>query len=310
MRQLVPADGDQVGPAEQDVRRLVHGIGEHQAADGGLPRVRDLVLDRGVAAEFRDRDQAQERQQQLVELGHGAVVEDHRPLGVDPGREVVQQQPLDVLAEPLGDVPVGEHLVVGDDQEQLHAQPLEPDPVLQGAEVVAQVQLPGRPVPGEHPEPARFAADEFLQLGAAALGGGSGIGGGIGSGRIDGGFDGGFDEVGAHGLLLTGGIWREGLGRGGPDGSPRGARGVRRGRPNRTAQGHADGVAAPRRSATSKDTSRHARFHHNARSEQPKRQPGAPPADALTHPGAATGARPRRRTGGRRLRLPLGSGPE
>ena len=39
------ADSGMVLPRLLDVRRLVHGIGEHQPADRRLPGVRDLVLD-------------------------------------------------------------------------------------------------------------------------------------------------------------------------------------------------------------------------------------------------------------------------
>ena len=95
------------------LRRLVHGVGEHQAADSPLAGVRDLVLDRGVAVQLGHRDQAQEGQQELVERGHRAVREDHRPHRVEPDGQVVQDQPGDVGIQVLGHVPVGQHLVVG-----------------------------------------------------------------------------------------------------------------------------------------------------------------------------------------------------
>jgi hypothetical protein len=49
VRQLILADRHQGRLAEQDVRRLVHRVGEHQSADRRLPGVHDLVLDRGVS---------------------------------------------------------------------------------------------------------------------------------------------------------------------------------------------------------------------------------------------------------------------
>jgi hypothetical protein len=171
--QLVPADRDQRALAEQDVGGLVHGVGEHQAAHRGLPGVRDLVLDGGVALQLRDRDQAEEGQQQLVEGRDRAVREDRAAGGVDADGQIVQDQALHVLGQPLGDVPVGQYLVVGDDQEHLGAQVLQPDPVAKGAEVVAQVQSAGRPVPGQHPEPAGVPVDACFQgVGGGAVGDG------------------------------------------------------------------------------------------------------------------------------------------
>jgi hypothetical protein len=165
MRQLVLPDRHQPGLAEQDVGGLVRRIGEHQAADGGLPGLCDLVLDGGVAAEFGDRDQAEEGQQQLVEGGDRAVGEDRAAVRVDADGEIVQHQPFDVFAEPVGDVAVGQHLVVSDHHHQLGALLLQPDPVLQGAEVVADVQRPGGSVAGE----------DAGGRGGGCAGGGSGV---------------------------------------------------------------------------------------------------------------------------------------
>ena len=176
VRQLVLPHRHQVRLAEQDVRRLVHRIGEHQAADRRLPGVRDLVLDRRVAVQLGHRDQAEERQQQLVERGHRAVREHHRPRRVQSDGQVVEQQPGHVLIQVLGHLPVGQHLVVGDQHEDLRAEVLQPDPVPQGAEVVAQVQPPGRPVAGQDAEGGRVPVDEFLEFGRTPLGEGRGHG--------------------------------------------------------------------------------------------------------------------------------------
>jgi hypothetical protein len=126
--------------------------------------VRDLVLDRGVALQLWDRDQAQERQQQLVERGYRAVREHHGPRRVQSDGQVVEHQAGDVLIQVLGVVPVGQHLVVRDQHEYLGAEVLQPDAVAQGAEVVSQVQLAGRPVPGQDPEPGGVPVDQLLDL--------------------------------------------------------------------------------------------------------------------------------------------------
>jgi len=176
VRQLVLPHRHQVRLAEQDVRRLVHRIGEHQAADRRLPGVRDLVLDRRVAVQLGHRDQAEERQQQLVERGHRAVREHHRPRRVEPDGQVVEQQPGHVLIQALGHLPVGQHLVVGDHHEDLRAEVLEPDPVPQGAEIMAHVQAAGRPVAGQDAEGGRVLVDQFLEFGRTPVGDGRGHG--------------------------------------------------------------------------------------------------------------------------------------
>jgi hypothetical protein len=67
-------------------------------------------------------------------------------------------------------VAVGQHLVVGDQHEDLRAQVLQPDPVPQRAEVVPQMQLPGRPVAGQDPESRRTGLDQLFQLGRTLSG--------------------------------------------------------------------------------------------------------------------------------------------
>jgi hypothetical protein len=126
--------------------------------------MRDLVLDGRVPPQLALRDQAEERQQELVQLGHGAVREDHRPRWVDPDRQVVEHQAQHVLADRLGRVPVGQYLVVGDEDEQLRSRVLQPHPVLEGAEVVAKVQVAGRPVASQDPERVRLLPDPPLNL--------------------------------------------------------------------------------------------------------------------------------------------------
>jgi hypothetical protein len=169
--QLVAADRDQVRVAEEDVGRLVHGVGEHQgrcraAADG------DLVLHRRVPAQLRDADEAEEREHELVQLGDLAVGEDDGAVGIDSRRQVIGDQPLDVTGEVIRRVAVGDRLVVGDEHEQLDPEPLETDPVFERAEVMADVQRAGRTVAGQDPERRRVGQDRPLELGAAALGGG------------------------------------------------------------------------------------------------------------------------------------------
>ena len=94
------------------------------------------------------------------------------PGRVDADGQVVQHQLLDVPGQVVGDVPVGQDLVVGDEHEHLHAEVLQADPVVEGAEVVAQMQTAGRTVPGQHAEPSWLLADQSLQHRAAGPRGG------------------------------------------------------------------------------------------------------------------------------------------
>ena len=91
VRELVPADRDEVAVAEQDVGGLVDGIGEQQAAHPA-PRARGVCfgLNGRIAAQLGDRHQAEERHHELVERGDRAVREDGRTSGIDAGRQVVQ----------------------------------------------------------------------------------------------------------------------------------------------------------------------------------------------------------------------------
>ncbi len=105
-----------------------------------------------------------------------------------------------MLGEPVGDVAVGEDLVVRDEHHHLHPQLLQPHAIVNGAEVVPEMQPPRRTVPGQHAEPPGVRADRFLQYGTAALGRGHAerIRGNRGIGR-----DGGVEMSGHSALLFV-----------------------------------------------------------------------------------------------------------
>jgi hypothetical protein len=86
--------------------------------------------------------------------------EDRRAGRIDAGRQVVSDQAVYVPGQPTGHVTVGEHLVVGDQHEQLHPGTLQPDTVREGAEVVAKMQRPGGPVAGCDRVPRRLGSDQ------------------------------------------------------------------------------------------------------------------------------------------------------
>ena len=59
---LVGPDGHDCGLAEQDVGGLMHRIGEHEPVERLHPGSGCLVLDRGIAEQLGQRDQAQKWQ--------------------------------------------------------------------------------------------------------------------------------------------------------------------------------------------------------------------------------------------------------
>ena len=170
VRELVAAHRHDVGLAEQDVRGLVDRVGQQQPADRGDAGGGRLVLDRGVALQLGDAHQAQERQHQLVERRDGRVREDRRPLGVEAGGDVVDDQAAHVAGDVAEGLAVGDHLVVGDELPDLRAALLEPDPVADRREVVPDVQGAGRSVPGQHAQRAGVGVEELVELGAAGEG--------------------------------------------------------------------------------------------------------------------------------------------
>ncbi len=107
--------------------------------------------------------------------------EDRGPGRVQADREVVGEQGVDALGDAGDLVAVGDDLVIGDEDEGVDPLILQRDPVAQAAEVVAQVQVTGGPVAGEHPVALGVHLDVGLDLrtaGQAALQGC--VGGGIG----------------------------------------------------------------------------------------------------------------------------------
>jgi len=158
VRELVAADRDDITPQAEDVGRLVHGIGEQQPAQRPAGGQR-FGLHRGIAVQFGIGHQREERQHQLIERRDGRMRDDHRPPRVDPGREIFGDQGADPVPQRPGLLPVGDHLVVRNDHCHRNAQILQPDPVRQGADVVAKVQWTGRPVAGDDPVRAGVAPD-------------------------------------------------------------------------------------------------------------------------------------------------------
>ena len=149
VRQLILADGHDVALAEQDVARLVHGIGEQKAGErvaGSLL----LGLHRGVALKLGLGAQGKERKHELVERRHLRVGEDDGLLRIDTAGQVVDDHVVDVVLDVGRGVTVGDDLVVGDDHAGGDAKVLQRHALADGAEVMAQMQPARGAVAREH----------------------------------------------------------------------------------------------------------------------------------------------------------------
>ena len=127
--------------------------------------------------------------------------EDRRALRVHAHRQGVGDQGQDPLANGAHAVAVGDDLVVGHEDPGVHSGVLDRLPGVHGAEVVAQVHVPGGADPGEHPVAAGVDGDIGLDLGGAGDGSGQGgVVGGVGQGLL--GRGGGLSHV----LILGGAL--------------------------------------------------------------------------------------------------------
>lgn len=129
MGELVFADGDKVGFAEEDVCGLVDGVGQEEAGHGAAVGGVGFGFDGGVAAQFGVCDQGQEGQHELVEGGDGRVGEDGCFFGVNAHGDVVGDEGADAFGDGAYAVAVGDDLVVGDDEPGVDTGVVEADPV-------------------------------------------------------------------------------------------------------------------------------------------------------------------------------------
>ena len=149
---LVVADRHLVGIVQDDVRGHQHRIVE-QARDHDLALGR-LVLVLRHALKPADRRDAVQYPAALGVLGDVALDEESALVRVQAGSQVERgdvPRPADELFRVLGH---GDGVQV-DDAEEVHLLRLPLDPSLEGAQVVAQVQVSGRLDPAEYPAPRR-----------------------------------------------------------------------------------------------------------------------------------------------------------
>lgn len=118
-----------------------------------------LILDSGVPAQLRNRDQAEEGKQQLVKCRYGAMGKDGRSVRIQTNRQVVQDQVLNGFDQTVSNITVGQDLEIRNEDKGLNAKALQEDPVLTSAKVVAKMQTARWTVASENAIPARLLQD-------------------------------------------------------------------------------------------------------------------------------------------------------
>jgi hypothetical protein len=164
VRKLVRADRDQIGATEQDVGRLMNGVGEHQRAHRRVTDRCELIFDGRVARDLGHAHEAEERQHQLAQLLDLAVGEDRRPPGVDPRSKIVGDQAEDVSGQRCRRLAIGDRLVVGDQHHDLDAEVLEPNTVGERSEQMTDVKRPSGTIAGQHAKAAGVTVELGLEL--------------------------------------------------------------------------------------------------------------------------------------------------
>jgi len=160
---VVTTDGHELGVGHQDVGGLQHGVTEQAHRHLGLREAGAAghVLDGVDLRQAGDRRQHLQQDRQVIDRGHAGLQVDGAAGRVDADAQEVEHHAAHQARE-LGDLLAlragRQRVQVGDDDEALVAV-LERDPVLQGADQVAEVQRTGRAIAGEE---TRFAGDGHL----------------------------------------------------------------------------------------------------------------------------------------------------
>ena len=150
MLALIVADRHLVGVVQQDVGRLEGGIRE-QAGRGELPLpLRRLVLELRHPAQLAEGDVALHDPTELAVLAHVALREHGGDIGVEPDGEEHRGESHGGVADDAGLLGDRERVEVDDAVEGV-AFVLSADPVLQCAEVVAEMDVTGRLHAGQNP---------------------------------------------------------------------------------------------------------------------------------------------------------------
>ena len=149
---LVLAHRDQVGAVDGDVGRHEHRVTQEPVrGEVARPQRIDLVLVGRHAFQPAERRDHREVERELRVLRHARLQKDRGLLRVEPDRQPVENGVARVRGERLGVGIVGRQRVEVGDEEETSILPgvLKIDPVLDGSEVVAEVDAPGRSEPGQ-----------------------------------------------------------------------------------------------------------------------------------------------------------------
>ena len=111
--------------------------------------VGDLVLVRSRLLQLADRAHRREYPRELIHLGHGALQEEHRTLGIEAAGEEIDRELTRVSAKIRRALDRGHRVVVRDEVECL-ALILQPHGRLHRAEVIADVKFPAGLQPGQN----------------------------------------------------------------------------------------------------------------------------------------------------------------
>ena len=130
-----------VGVVDEDVGGLQHGIGEEP--DVGPGALGGLVLELRHPAGLAEAGEAREHPRQLGVLGDVALDEEHRPCRVDTAGDELGGRQTGALPQHGRVGRDGQRVQVGDEVEGV-VRLLQPDPLHEGTDVVAEVQRVAR----------------------------------------------------------------------------------------------------------------------------------------------------------------------
>ena len=150
VRELVFTHRDEVSSGHQDVGDLHDWIGEEGNRHGPPPEVLHLRLQGRVPLKHAERQKPAEPHHELGVLRDQALDDERTLLGVQPHREPVERDLPNRLPHSRDLIRVVRDLIVGD-QEIAVVGPLKPQPVLESASVVPQVQGAGWSDTGQNP---------------------------------------------------------------------------------------------------------------------------------------------------------------
>ena len=169
---LVLAHGDTVRLVEEDVRGLQDRVGEQ--ADAGLVRALfvGLVLELGHPGRLAESRDAVQDPGQLGVLRHLGLDEQRALFDVDAAGNVLRGRDPGAVGQFGGILRNGDRVQVRDEEDGV-VLVLHPDPVHEGAEVVAQVQGVGR---GLHAGEDAVPGSGGRRSGLRGFGGGAGVG--------------------------------------------------------------------------------------------------------------------------------------